>query len=342
MTDLYSFWTNFKRRGLHYLNTFLPDVHGDFATLFLQNTFLLLIGLSSAMMIIGEGGILYSSMRLPLFLNLKVLGVDTEIVRAHPEQGMHWTTILMYSFMAYYLLTVLPRRGMKGFHTIAFTLCIGIATFVFPWEWIYVPLLDIFHNFPVEGTMSTLFYGYWRPFPIIIMNSVIGRNGIMAFGLLFAHWIAKDAFNNDPKGYKRFKYNFNKKSVAIVLCFSILFVMWVALPAIVPKSVCEFKPENHKGTVWFPQTIYVWYAHAPESPSDLYDIVREEWLPEGKVEMVSNASEEELEIEPLNVSAEPISGAIIRLIQLPTKALTIIWVLYSFTPRVVEDEKRRN
>lgn len=335
MTDIRSHWTNFKRRGLHYFNKFLPDVTIDPLTSLFRNFFLMMIFLSTVMMIVGEGGILYSSLRLPLLWNLKLLAGDPQPDWIHPEQGMHWTTVLMYSWMIFFLLLILPKRGFRGFHTLSFSFCMFISAFVFPFEWIYVPLLDIFHNLPVEGTMSTFFYGWWRPFPILIMNSVIGRNGIMALGLLFAHWIAVDNYHNNPKGFIKFKYNINKKSALIAFCFIFGFIAWICLPMIIPN---QFKAENHKGTTYFPQTIYVWYAHSSDTPWDLYDIVREEWLPNGTVSMIVNYTSQDLGIEEINVNAEPMSGIIIRVIQLPIKACTVVWVMYTFLPKPVKKD----
>jgi len=73
LTEIRSCISMLRRKGLHYLNYYLPEVRGDFLTVTLQVIFLLLIGFSSIMMIISEGGVLFSSMRLPLLYNLKLL-----------------------------------------------------------------------------------------------------------------------------------------------------------------------------------------------------------------------------------------------------------------------------
>jgi len=161
----------------------------------------------------------------------------------------------------------------------------------------------------------------------------------MALGLVFAHIIAIDAFHNHPKGFLQFKYNLNKKSLLIALCFLSLFIIWILFPIIVPNQITTFEPHNHKGTTWFPQTIYVWYAWSPVTPWEKYDIVRELWLPNGSVTMLVNYTAAQLGIEEIKVTPEPISGVLIRLIQLPAKALCVLWVTYTFTPRRLKREE---
>jgi len=264
-------------------------------------------------MVIGEGGPLYSSLRLPVQNYLAMLAGVSMPQWVHAEQGMHWTTILQQSLLALWLLFELPKRRFSPIHTVAFATLMFFLTLTFPFECVYVPFLDIFHNFPVEGMMSTLMYGWWRftwglSGPALwLFNSVIGRNGVIGpLGLVFAYIIAADNYYNNPSGPIRWRFlNLDRKSWLLLAGWVGGFALWILLP-LVPSF---YNPLDHfKGTQWFPQDIYVWYAWSPANPRDLYDIVAESWYP----------------------------NPLVRIINISTKVLTVYWVAHTFTPRVVE------
>lgn len=296
--------------GLHGINNILePSQWNDVLTA-AQTVFIIIIGVSTIIMLVSEGGILYSSMRLPVWQNFMVLAEDPTLpARAHSEQGMHWSTVVMYAWMMFLSITFLKKR-FTPVHNLTFSFCLFIATFVFPFEWIYVPLLDIFHNIPEQGFwMSTIMYGYWRFFkfpPIInwIMNSVIGRNGIMAMGLVFAHIIAIDNYRMDTFwSSAKTIYKFDKKSLGLAILVILGFAFWVGLPLFKEYPVI-------KGSKYFPQTIYVWYGEVENDVGDLWDIVDEEWVPDDMVR---------------------ITNTIVKL-------LTVSWMFYTFIPK---SEKHR-
>src|SRR5258708_1632227 len=94
-------WYKFKKQGLHYLNQLLEihaTVNENAATFLLKIGCVLAIGISVMMMIVAQGGPLYSSLRLPLTWNLKVLAEDPQAIAQFPkwldpEQGLHWISV---------------------------------------------------------------------------------------------------------------------------------------------------------------------------------------------------------------------------------------------------------
>jgi len=348
-------WQRFKREGLHYLNSLLSEEQWKAIYLLLIYTFMLVACVATIMAFTSQGGFLYSAMRLPIWQNLMVLSEDASLpARAHPEQGIHWTTVILYSIAIVYVLLTVRRRNYTRLHALVFTICISVGMWLFPFEWVYVPLLDIFHNYPVEHQFSTLLYGLWRNPLSMIANSVIGRNGFMACGILFAHVITVDNYHLSNYWHSfRWIYHFNWKSLLLALSWIGMFVLWVCLPLITPiqtdrgllkaynytqeypywlgnisdvtQQLDEFGinytviyPFNNftykyeepvKGTPYFPQTIYVWYGKHPENPYDPYDIIHEEWHPNN----------------------------LVRSINIVTKVLTVVWMVYTFTPKSKEE-----
>lgn len=328
-------WYIFKKQGLHYLNRLLSEEQWKMIYLLILYTFIVVGSLSMIMAVTGRGGFLYSSMRLPVWQNLMVLSEDINLpARDHPEQGMHWTTAVLYCFALIYVLTAVRQRKFTRLHGLCFTICLSVGMWLFPFEWVYVPLLDYFHNAPVEGFFSTTLYGLWRNPLQIIANSVIGRNGFMACGILFAHIIAVDNYHLDSFWHSfRKLYRFNRISLLLALSWIGMFGLWIALPAITPIQTdremvainnytntfpnwtwtenlpTEYRFEGVvKGTEWFPQCIYVWYGKHPDNPDDLYDIIYEEWHPNN----------------------------LIRSINIITKILTVSWCCYTFIPKKTE------
>jgi len=334
-------WQRFKREGLHYLNSLLSEEQWKAIYLLLIYTFMLVACLATIMAFTSQGGFLYSAMRLPVWQNLMVLSEDASLpARAHPEQGMHWTTVILYSMAIVYMLLTVRQRNYTRLHALAFTICISVGMWLFPFEWVYVPLLDIFHNYPVEHQFSTLLYGLWRNPLSMIANSVIGRNGFMACGILFAHVITVDNYHLSSYWHSfRWIYHFDCKSLLLALSWIGMFALWVCLPMFTTiqadKSLLqtynytqeypdwnytENLPANYnyeepvKGTPYFPQTIYVWYGKHPDNPYDPYDIIHEEWHPNN----------------------------LVRSINIVTKVLTVVWMVYTFQPRSKEELIKRS
>lgn len=326
-------WYRLRKEGLHYLNSLLSEGQWKAIYLLFIYTFMIIASFATIMAITAQGGFLYSTARLPVWQYLMVLSEDVSLpMRDHPEQGIHFSTIILYSVAFLYILTLMKQKGYTRLHGLAFTICLCVGMWLFPFEIVYVPLLDIFHNFPVEGMFSTTLYGLWRNPLQIIANSVIGRNGIMACGILFAHIITVDNFRlHSFWSSFRWVYHFDRKSLVLACSWIGMFALWICLPVFAEGNTTtdtgmlttynyvntlpnwtytENLPEKYKcfepvkGTVWFPQTIYVWYGEHPDNPDDPYDIIYEEWHP----------------------------NHVVRVINIVTKVLTVAFVVYAFTP----------
>jgi len=296
-------FSKLKRYGLHYVNEWLTSSQWKALFIIAQYTFLMLAVLSLVMCIVSEGGFLYSAMRIPLWHNLMLLAEDPELPpRLHPEQGMHWSTVMLYSLALAYLLMAVPKRGYKPIHALCFAVCLSVGMWLFPFEWIYVTLYDIFHNIPA-GDYTILMYGIPPVNPLgWIFSTVIGRNFYMALGIVFAHFVTIDNFRLNRFWMWRKIYHFDRKSVLLALSWIGMFAFWVLLPLFTPIPTV-------KGTSWFPQTIYIWYGFDDRISKTHYSIVHEEWHP----------------------------NDIVRVVNIITKTLTVVWMCYTFMPKKQEE-----
>jgi len=324
--------------GLRYVEGFLSPRSWDVIYLFTMFVFIILIFLTSVMCIISHGGVLYGTMRMPMWQNFLLLAEEQNIpVRDYIEQGTHWITLLTYSWAFLILLINVKRAGYHPVHMLAYTAVISVGMWVFPFEWIYTTLYDIFHNLPAEGLWAITSYGIWRwNQPLSFLSSVPGRNGITALGFVFAHIISLDNFNRWRFWCWKEIYHIDRKSLVLFLAFLGMFVFWVVMPVVVPIATdmnmvnkynyttklptwnytetlpMDFQTgELVKGTKWFPQTTYVWYGVDPENYVDPYDIIYEEWHPNDYVKIVN----------------------------IVTKTLGIVWGVYTFSPRSAKEQE---
>ena len=316
------------RRGIHYLDTFIPTVNENALILFMKLACIAGLGYSILMVIAQPWGpldnFLYSGIRLPLTGYLELLAEYPQAFHVwslyfYPEQSMHWTTVISTCLLLLFFLVKLPQKGFTSLHTVTYSILVAFGSFVFPFEWIYTTLMDFFHNPAWQLTL----YGTWNWGQGKWFDSVIGRNGFMAFCLLFAWFIGQDAMRG------QLKLRLNK--ISTILFGGILagFAFWILLPIIFPSV---FANAFTKGSSWFPQDIYVWYGQSTWITQG-YDIVKEVWVPGGIGALYSGISGQPL-VETLFYFPAPSVwyGIIMRVTNEIVKGLCTVWAAYTFLP----------
>lgn len=193
-----------------------------------------------------------------------------------PEWGLHYTTLFTYALFAI--------RGLESFefneikkpiHKILYVFVLTIITFFVPFELLYITLYDIFHSIPKFGYPAIWTFGYWKPFPNNLLQSVFMYDVILPI----ICFLALRYLYNELNDYYNLKIRLNKKSLLIFTAFLFSMMMWVIIP--LHTKVDKW------GTQWFPQTIYVDYGNYEELGidwgKDEFGIVAEYWFPNNMV-----------------------------------------------------------
>jgi len=229
--------------------------------------------ISVIMMITSPSGWLYACFPRPvtaLFLMMNNIHFDFPTA----EWGMHWLTIFVYGMFAFYGIEYFEYQGIvKPFHKLSYIISLTLLTFYTPFEWVYISLVDIFHNMPIYNLPMIWMFGYWKDTFGFITESVIGVDGGITISCIIVLYLLKKDLNN----YYKTKFQFNKKSLLLFSLFIISMALWIIIP--LHQDVPSF------GTKWFPQTIYVKYGRfedydMPIPPNgDIMGIVEEYWFP---------------------------------------------------------------
>ncbi len=320
-----------RREGIRYLSSLVPTVHVNILALFMELAIWGVIAFAVTMIIVEPYGIvnnfLYSGLRLPVLWNLQLLAeypqaLDTLHNWISPEQSLHWTTAISVALMLEFFMIKLPKRGFTVLHTVAYSILVAFASLVFPFEWAYTTLYDVFHNYPATGAFQLTFYGTWNIAQGKIFDSVIGRNGFMALCLVFAWIVGQDAMNG------KLKLHFDRVSKFLSVGVIASFTFWILLPVIFPSV---FVGVLTKGTIWFPQDIYVWYG--PAGWSQYPDIIKEVWVP-GGIGANYLYITSQFVVDRFYFALPPsLFGPIVRITNEITKAISTIWVAWIFLPK---------
>jgi hypothetical protein len=209
------------------------------------------------MLVISPDGPLYASLKMSPILVLEIMAGDknalTRLIQGQevfntPEAGIHWITILTFAEAAFLLYRYMQKQHFQPVFSAFYTILVTGGATVFPFEWFYTGLADIFHNDILQGGTETVtFYGWWQPYFPFSFNSVIGRNGFLTLMLPFAL-----IFFTLQIGYRP-KLHFDRVSLVLGLATLGGFAVWVLLPLI-------HQVPFEKGSIWFPQTVYAWYV----------------------------------------------------------------------------------
>jgi hypothetical protein len=267
---------------------------------------LLLIGaFSIAMMITSPVGFMYACFPRPFsvgFLLLHYISLPVGFPPT-PEWGIHYLTLLIYSYFAYNAICVFEERGIdKPFQKIVYVFLLTIMAFFVPFELTYITLYDIFHSIPMFGYPAIWSFGWWKGISFL-WESVVAQDVISPILCL----IGMRIILKDLREHYNLKLNWDKKAKVFLIAFFISMFLWVIIPT--HTEVVEY------GTKWFPQTIYVDYGYFEDynipipKNGDIYGVVKEYWYPNDIVKIHNHIS----------------------------KLISVVFMFHLFTPRKEHD-----
>ena len=271
-----------EHRGVDVFNDFFPPIENSDVYSERVKSFLMFIsGFSLLMMITSPYGWLYACMLRPIYANF--LRLHGMVINApHPESGLHYSTLFIYTLLAYISIVKMEREGInRPFQKISYVFLLTIASLYIPFEIVYITLYDYFHNLPTHGYWAIWSYGWWRPLWKRIFWSVIASDvGIPIICFIGMYLLKKSLDEFYPT-----KIKFDKVSLILLSGYIILTIGWVLLPLYYPNT-------HPYGSKWFPQTVYVKYGYfdKPLPNGDIYGIVEEYWFPDDVIKYFNTFS----------------------------------------------------
>lgn len=251
-----------------------------------KSTLLLMCSLSIVMMFTSPYGALYACMPRPFTAMILFMHKIPLPDFPTPEYGMHWMTIFIYCLFAYKGIVIFEDERINyPFHKIIYVFFLTMLTLYTPFEWIYITLMDIFHNIPVYGYPVIWMYGWWKDTISFIFESVIGVDGGLTMMSILGMYLIKKDLDNHINTKIR---GFGKRSKLYLSLFLIIMFLWIIIPLYI--DVPSF------GTKWFPQTIYVEYGYFEDyglpilKNGDIYGIVKEYWYPNITIKLHNHIS----------------------------------------------------
>lgn len=263
-------------RGIDYFNDLFKPTwkNADVISERVKAILLFMGGVSIIMMVSDPDGALYSTFLMPISANILLLHRIPFPPNPTPESGMHWSTILTYTFFAYNAIRNMERDKIdKPFHKLIIVFMVFAISLYVPFEFVYITLYDLFHNIPVFGYPAIWAFGWWKSGIALITQTVIGSDVLYTLLCIVVFYL----IYMDLKDFFPVKLNFDKKAKVLLGLYLITTLSWVLIP--LHTDVVGY------GTKWFPQTIYVKYDYYANYPDTLYNtiepygIVEEYWNP---------------------------------------------------------------
>ena len=305
---LSQFFNSLQTDGIEAINRALPQMHPN-SDLYTEKvkSLLLAVGMVSIIMMVSSPyGWMYACYPRPFILPILILNGIIEYNPPIPEWGIHYLTLLIYTYFAKIGLEIMEESGIdKAVHKIGYIFFLTVAVFYVPFELVYITLYDIFHNLPVYNYFAIWAYGWWNN-NILEMGVIMGDVVVPIMCIIGMYVLKKDLNDNGVKT----KFTFNKISATLLSLYIITTVCWVALPV--------FTEVQGFGTDWFPQTVYVEYGYfadydIPIPPSgEEYGIVKELWYHNDTIKILNHSS----------------------------KLFSVAFMFYTFIPRRVEYESK--
>lgn len=306
---LSNFFYEIQTDGIEAINRVLPKVHPN-SDLYSERvkSLLLMVGtFSIIMMVTSPHGWMYACFPRPFTLWILILQGIVPNVYPIPEWGIHYLTLLIYTFFARIGIETMEYSGINNTaHKIGFVFFLTVLVFYVPFELVYISLYDLFHNIPLYGYPAIWMYGWWND--SFWGMSVIVGDVFVPMLCVFGMWLLKrDLESNGVKT----TFKINKKSAILLSCYIITTIGWVALPM--------FTEVQGLGTDWFPQTVYVEYGYFEDhnipipQTGEEYGIVNELWYHNDIIKVFNHSS----------------------------KFFSVAFMFYTFIPRRVYDEKRK-
>jgi len=302
------FFNSLQTGGIEAINNVLPQMHPN-SDLYTEKvkSLLSIVGMFSIiMMITSPYGWMYACYPRPFTLPILILNGILDFNPPIPEWGIHYFTLLIYTYFAKLGIETMEHSGIKNtIHKVGYIFFLTVMVFYVPFELVYISLYDLFHNIPLYGYPAIWAYGWWNE-SLFSMSVIIGDVVvpiICAFGMYI---LKKDLEDNNIKT----KFMINKKSALLLSLYIITTIGWITLPM--------FTEVQGLGSDWFPQTVYVEYGYFEEHnmvipPSgEEYGIVKELWYHNDVIKVFNHSS----------------------------KLFSVAFMFYTFTPRRVIDEKR--
>lgn len=314
---LQKLYNKFYYRGFDAFNDYFPPLKDNADLLSERFKTLLLFGcfFSVVMMVISPSGFLYACFPRPFYLVflyiLRISGLPSEPT---PEWGIHYITVLIYFMAGYFAIEYLENIGFKPFNKMVYAMLLMLLTFFVPFEFIYITLYDLFHNYPLMGYMS-----YWvgdfgrQTLWFSLTHSVMLIDIIIAGSCIIGLYMIKKDLDDRGSFYKFITFDKTSKLLLIGFIASMLF--WIAIP-LFDSSIETW------GTKWFPQTIYVeygnyvdWGIDITKTGGETFGIVAEHWYPHDIIKVANHGS----------------------------KLLSVLFMFYTFLPRRVDKyAKKKN
>lgn len=287
-SKLSHFYLKIKYRGIDVFNDYFPQLepYNDLFSERVKSALLLVGSLSILMMVTSPVGFLYACYPRPFYVGIFLLHFIKlpSGFPPTPEWGIHYITLLMYTYFAYSAICNFEERGInKPFHKIAYVFLLTIFSFYVPFELTYITLYDIFHSIPMFGYPAIWFFGWWKGISML-WESVIATDLLLSISCLIGIRIIL----KDLRNYYDLKINWDKKSKVLLLLFFVSMFLWVIIPTYL--DVHSF------GSKWFPQTIYVDYGYFEDynipipKNGDIYGVVKEYWYPNDIIKIHNHIS----------------------------------------------------
>lgn len=292
---------DFLENGLDSFNKYMPDLspYSDFYSERIKSILIIVISFSLIASITYPYGFLYAVFLRPLTINILILNrVPLDLpIELTPESGMHYLTLITYSFACYQLIKQFEKSKIKmPIHKLLYSASLTMLTFFVPFEYIYLALYDIFHNIPKYGYPNLLYSGWWMDSLYLkLVNNVYFVDTLTVIASIYIMIYVKSEIQ-EKHNVSFFK--FDKISKTLLFLYIIVMAIWV----IYPNNFIF-------GTKYFPQTIYPEWGYYSDYEitieNHIYGIVHEIWIQNNVVKILNHSS----------------------------KALSVAFMIYTFSPR---------
>ena len=283
------FFNKIQERGIDVLNDYFPRFNSKHDLYSEQvKTILKLVGsFSILMMVTSPIGWMYACFPRPFYVFIFYLHRIGFTPPSQPEWGIHYVTLLVYSYLAYTAIEYFEEQGInKPFHKLCYVFLLTIVAFYVPFEIVYITLYDIFHSIPLYGFPTIWFAGLGSGvFSLFNLKTVIMTDIFNPLCCIVGMWIIK----NDLQDYYNISFKKNRWSLLLFTGYIVTTLAWIYMPV-----YYDGLPEW--GTNYFPQTVYMEYGYYEdfnmEQPREGIDwgIVYEHWHPDDLIKILNHLS----------------------------------------------------